>query len=148
MNGEGKRFRFSEIGFSEWLTIAAFVAASATLVALHPKPKGCLGLTLNAAQQCRLAMNHVAQAMKFHVAEYGEYPRGNADAILAALCGRVPGKRAWLDLGTNSLDENGAFVDPWRTTYEIGTNQTNGLSIRSAGPNRRFGDIDDLEQAL
>ncbi len=94
-------------------------------------------------------MSALANAMNQHRLKYGGYPTGDVGMIVNVLMGGNLEQVSFLDpRGFRFLNEKKEPVDFWRTPYRIETNQTNGLSIRSAGPNRRFGDSDDLEQSL
>ena len=94
--------------------------------------------------RCKAERINLTAALKGYRAQYGEYPVGDNAAILKALRGQNPKRLLFFDIDSGSLDEHGAFIDPWRNPYFIETNLTNGISIRSAGPNRRFGDADDV----
>jgi len=83
-------------------------------------------------------------AMEAYQKTYGEFPTGDNATILGTLRGSNPKKLIFLDLHPRSIRADGAFVDPWKTPYEIKIISTNRLSIRSAGKNKRFGDADDV----
>jgi len=93
---------------------------------------------------CRTDTHNLSAAMKGYQRTYGKFPVGDNATILKALRGENPKRSHFFDVRSGSLDEHGAFIDPWRTPYLIETNLTNGISIRSAGPNRGFGDADDV----
>ena len=96
------------------------------------------------ASICRVDIHNLSAAMKHYQGIYGKFPAGDNATILRALCGENPKGLHLFDVGSESLDEHGAFMDPWRTRYLIETNLTSGILIRSAGSNRRFGDADDV----
>lgn len=96
----------------------------------------------------QIEMKEVGAALQQYRAAFGIYPLGDNASISKALGGENPKQTTFLDLKRRWVDTNGGLVDFWHTPYIIQTNQTSGLSIRSAGPNRRFGDADDLEQPL
>ena len=81
-------------------------------------------------------------AMQSYQSLYGHYPTTNESNILQPLLGDNPRGTPLLSLRAHSTNSIGQFIDPWGTPYyiKIGTN----VVIRSAGPNRAFGDKDDI----
>jgi len=149
VNGEAKMFKLSRVSLAEWLTIFALLAVLLAVIAMQlSEPDRSHRRGYDKRRMCKIDMNQVLLATKLYEDVFREPPNGNTDAFFAALCGQNSRKRKFLEIDRLSQDSKGSFFDPWRTSYAIVTNSTNGLSIRSAGPNRRFGDADDLEQPL
>ena len=92
-------------------------------------------------------MQGLFQALQSYETDYGKYPSENFSEILSALKGNNPKKICFINLGVRSTNAAGLLTDPWETPYQIeiksGTN-SHHLHIRSAGPNRTFGDNDDI----
>jgi len=75
---------------------------------------------------------------------YETYPTGDGTSILRKLSGDNPQKVCFIKIGTNSINAAGEFTDPWKTPYAINFPTTNIFVLGSAGPNRIFGDKDDI----
>jgi hypothetical protein len=75
---------------------------------------------------------------------FGNLPEGTASEIIAALGGENPGGTVFLEVMSDRIDAAGQMTDPWDTPWEIWRIGEDRLEARSAGPNRRFGDHDDL----
>ena len=71
-------------------------------------------------------------------------PLGTVSNVMQSLLGENRRKVQFLSLSAGSINAKGEFVDPWKTPYQIEINSN--VSIRSAGPNRLFGDKDDVVQ--
>jgi hypothetical protein len=82
------------------------------------------------------AFNH------FH-AYYEIFPQGTNAEVLRILLGENPRKVVFFGANSNKFNSQREFLDPWETPYKIKVEQTNYM-IRSAGPNKIFGDKDDL----
>ncbi|HEV7403412.1 MAG TPA: hypothetical protein VGO11_10810 [Chthoniobacteraceae bacterium] len=76
--------------------------------------------------------------------KFGRYPKGEAKEIAGALLGKLetPAILAW---PPKELSPNGEFLDPWGTPISIRFNESE-VELWSAGPNRSFGDADDLKK--
>jgi len=44
----------------------------------------------------------------------------------------------------NRTNEQGELLDPWQTPYQIEILAQTNFVVRSAGPNKNFGDVDDI----
>jgi type II secretory pathway pseudopilin PulG len=86
----------------------------------------------------------IVEAGEAYRAEYGSVPQGGATAVLSALRGSNEKERVFLELPAGMTNERGEVVDVWGTPVEIWTTGSQRVEARSAGPNRRFGDHDDL----
>lgn len=75
---------------------------------------------------------------------FGTLPEGTASEIIAALGGKNPEDRVFLEIMSDRIDAKRQMTDPWGTPWEIWRIDEDRLEARSAGPNRRFGDHDDL----
>lgn len=75
---------------------------------------------------------------------FGALPEGTASEILAALGGENPEDQVFLEVFSDRIDGKEQITDPWGTPWEIWRIGEDRLEARSAGPNRRFGDHDDL----
>jgi Tfp pilus assembly protein PilE len=129
-----------ELSFVEWLIVVAIVAVlTAVLQPIHHgEPIG------SRIKLTRIDMTNLAGALNQHRLTKGAYPPGDFAAMIELLIGSHVYQTNSLEKNFRSFNEERQPVDLWLTPYRIETNSTNGLSIRSAGPNRRFGDADDL----
>jgi len=80
---------------------------------------------------------HLKGSIAAYKGTFGEFPTGSSAEIASALLGRntshVP-----------VLTRSNALVDPWGTAFRI-TIVGDNVEVRSAGPNRTFGDADDID---
>jgi len=104
------------------ITIAMLAAMS--LPASGPRP--------SKIGQCRVDLVFFHVEIENYKSEFGSYPTGNYDQLLKKLSGDDPHK-------IESLR-----VDPWGTPFAINFLSTNSFLISSAGPNKKFGDADDI----
>jgi hypothetical protein len=72
---------------------------------------------------------------------FGHDPDGDATAIMNALAGNNPTHILIMHSPRNSTNQAGGWLDPWGTAYEI--NDAPPV-VKSAGPNQKFGDADDI----
>ncbi len=71
------------------------------------------------------------------------YPTGANSNIVRVLTGDNPHKMVFLNIRRSSEHPN-EMVDPWETPYQIEFSQQTNFIVRSAGPNKKFGDTDDI----
>jgi hypothetical protein len=91
----------------------------------------------------------VRDAIMIYMGQFGEPPKGENLEIAAALRGSnsthvdfLPGREAW-------FDKSGRLIDTWGTALEITIVSNNTIvDLRSAGPNKKLGDKDDLYYRL
>ena len=76
--------------------------------------------------------------------EFGSYPTGDNAQILKKLFGDNPKQIKFLRPKNVSINQAGEFLDPWGTPFAINFLSTNSFVISSDGPNRKFGDKDDI----
>ena len=82
-------------------------------------------------------------ALKAYRVEYGAWPTGDQALIVKTLTGNNPQKITFMKVLVKSLNQKGEFVDPWSTPYAISFSNDEPR-VSSAGPNRQFGDQDDI----
>ena len=92
----------------------------------------------------RIEIRSIASALKTNQAVFRSYPTGDAVLISKALRGDNPRKMVLLEARSNGISIKGELLDLWGTPYEIGIVGQTNLVIRSAGPNKKFGDADDI----
>jgi len=83
-------------------------------------------------QNLRILKNAIGQ----YGIEFGEFPARSPEEIASALLGKNPKQ-------LRVLTRTNALVDPFGTPYRI-TIVGRSVEVRSAGPNRTFGDADDV----
>jgi hypothetical protein len=76
--------------------------------------------------------------------EFGDYPQGDNAEIVRHLMGENPKRLQILSVGRRGTNSLGQCLDGWRMPFEIRLSGTNTPIIRSAGPNKVFGDDDDF----
>ena len=87
-------------------------------------------------------MNAFLLAMQSYQSAFGCFPSGNTSNVVQSLVGKNPRSLQFLNLTARSTDSNGQFVDPWGTPYQIIVDSN--VTVCSAGPNKLFGDKDDI----
>ena len=75
--------------------------------------------------------------------EVGSWPTGNQARIMKTLMGDNPRRIVFIDTSAKSLNQRGEFVDPWGTPLAISFSN-DVPHVASAGPNKQFGDTDDI----
>lgn len=91
----------------------------------------------------RTDIQNLDAALSQYYAVAGEYPSGTKVEIFKKLLGENARGIKFFSVNPKSVNSSGEFTDPWKTPYEMNIVQTN-YTIRSAGPNRIFGDEDDI----
>ncbi len=95
---------------------------------------------IGAAARARYQMQQWARASEAYRQEHQRMPEGDLAAVLATLR-RDPASRTFL-VTQETGDSGRLLLDPWGTPWQIRDGER--IEIHSAGPNRRFGDDDDL----
>ena len=91
------------------------------------------GPTLNKNARCKLVLIMRLQTeIKNYQYKFGSYPTGDYTQILKRLFRDDPQQIEILR------------VDPWGTPFTVNFLSTNRFVISSAGPNKKFGDADDI----
>lgn len=93
----------------------------------------------------RAQMKILSEAFESYRAANGRLPTGDNAVVLKALTDD-PGNRhsRFLKMKMTQPGAAGAYLDPWFTPYRFEFTATNTFTIRSAGPNGRWGDGDDI----
>lgn len=104
---------------------------------------------LSAAKQsiASLQIHALHQSIRAFENEYGMSPNGGNAATITLLTTptNMQGHSVvFLILDKSSLNQKGEMVDPWGTPYRIDARDKGQLEIQSAGPNKVFGDNDDI----
>jgi hypothetical protein len=89
-----------------------------------------------------MEMKNFVLAMQSYHSQFGGYPSGENEKILQALLGDNPRQTGFLALAARNSNSSGQFVDPWGTPFHITVDSN--VTICSAGPNKVFGDKDDI----
>ena len=92
----------------------------------------------------RMEISNLSAALTHYQAELAENPSGTKANILKTLLGENSKKLPFLHVNPKAVNSRGEFMDPWKTPYQINIIGQTNFIIRSAGPNRIFGDKDDL----
>jgi len=101
-----------------------------------PMPRGG-----HAASKARSDISQIQLALTFYRHEQGRYPVGEPAEIVAELVGLNSEPRY------QYLDK--VFLtrtDPWQTPYRLTFPPSGEAIVVSAGPNKTFGDRDDIEE--
>lgn len=113
---------------------------------------GCWGLLLRDLNKTQWRIRKVQMltesvrlrtAISNYSSTFGNFTAKKNPEIVAALTGGNPRKIVFLELDKTRLDASGEYLDYWHTPYQIEITASN-LAVRSAGPNRVFGDRDDI----
>ena len=82
-------------------------------------------------------------ALDMYFSEYGSFPQGNNERVMAQLLGNNPKPISFLSGLHITTNRIGQLLDPWETPFEIDVSGS-FLTVISAGPDGRFGTADDL----
>jgi hypothetical protein len=101
-----------------------------------------------ASKRTKVEEVKLATALERYFYTYGTFPTGNVgfiERILSGedLNGENPKKEVFL-AHKPSIEHLNEMVDSWGTPFQIGFSQTTNPIIHSAGPNKKFGDQDDI----
>jgi len=110
-----------------------------------------LGKTIREARQ-------ILSGLESYRTELGAYPEGDSVAILSALGGENSSHSNYLHAPPGVTNSAGFWLDAWGTPYEVsvampaetGSARPGPSSplpspmVKSAGPNKAFGDADDI----
>jgi hypothetical protein len=92
----------------------------------------------------RIEIRNIASALTTYQAIFDSYPTGDSVLISKALRGDNPKKIMLLEARNNGISIKGELLDPWGTPYKIGIVGKTNFVIRSAGPNKKFDEKDDI----
>jgi len=98
--------------------------------------------------QCRSTMTNIGNSLKHHFANVGQYPSADSEYFLKVLSSSTSATNSstlfylkpW-NTRTNALD---GLPDCWGMALRMEMVGETNFIIRSAGPNRKFGDKDDI----
>jgi type II secretory pathway pseudopilin PulG len=87
-----------------------------------------------------MVMRSIVAALQVYKIEFGEYPKGENRLMTKTLMGENSKRTVFLEISIDSTNAEGELIDPWGTPYNILASTETGITVRSAGPNRRFDD--------
>lgn len=90
----------------------------------------------------KIELQNIAAALSKYLTTSNSIPDGDSVAMLRALIGS--NRTGTMFLSPRKTNASGEMLDSWNTPYQIEIADQANLLIRSAGPNRRFGDKDDI----
>jgi hypothetical protein len=94
--------------------------------------------------ECMLQESDLKTAIENYQIAYTKFPTGNHSEIIKCLLGDNPQKVQFININSHDLSTNGEYLDPWKIPYNISFSSTNSFVISSAGPDKKFGDADDI----
>lgn len=92
----------------------------------------------------RAQMKVLTEAFDSYRTANGRFPAGDNSAVMQTLTAAGTRHSRFLKMKMTQPGAAGMFLDPWFTPYRFEFTATNSFTIRSAGPNGRFGDGDDI----
>jgi hypothetical protein len=95
---------------------------------------------IGAAARARLQLERWVVAANAYQEAHGRLPEVANEALLETLGADETARRAMMPNGGSG--QKPEALDPWGTPWQIRDGEL--IEVRSAGPNRRFGDEDDL----
>jgi hypothetical protein len=95
---------------------------------------------IGAAARARLQMEQWARAAEVYRQTHGSMPAGDSSAVLETLRSENASRKVSPRPG--HADQEWQVLDPWGTPWRIQDGER--IEVRSAGPNRQFGDEDDF----
>jgi hypothetical protein len=90
----------------------------------------------------KIELQNIAAALNKYLSVSNSLPAGDSTTILRALIGS--NHTGTILVNPRKTNASGEMLDMWSTPYRIEIAQQTNTIIRSAGPNRRFGDKDDI----
>jgi len=87
---------------------------------------------------------NILAALTQYEREFGTFPIGDRIQVLKLLRGENPREIVFFSVAPERVNSKGEFMDGWGTPYDIQILSSNSVSVRSAGPNKIFGDKDDI----
>lgn len=96
--------------------------------------------------QARADLKNLENACKAYTLEYEHPPTGNRTQLLQILRGDNARRIVFFETPSRrgAISKQGEFIDPWGTAYRLTIISNQRPVLASAGPNRTFGDSDDL----
>jgi hypothetical protein len=91
----------------------------------------------------RSDMVMIGEAIKAYELAYQTDLTSDAVEIFRKLRGENPDKKPFLHWETN-VNSRGEMLDAWGTEYALTLQDRTNIVIRSAGPDKKFGDTDDI----
>jgi hypothetical protein len=116
-------------------TLAIIVAAI-----MLAKPAGYVRCSSSAVSEDAHA---VITGLRYYFETYRSLPKGGDTAVFAALTGNNPKKEPILEWHKDRRGPNGEFLDIWGTMYKVTMDGDGPITVRSAGPDKKFGGSDD-----
>lgn len=83
-------------------------------------------------------VTQIAVALQQFKSEYGNYPTGSENQLIAILQGNNPKKIVFIELPKKQFDKSGNFIDQWGTPYRIDTSDLDSKpKVWSFGKNKK-----------
>jgi hypothetical protein len=121
------------------LGFAAIMILAVLVVIIYPLLTPHFGTKEEAQIVCtQFESKDIASALKKRVTVTGSLSTIDNAFILQAVFGTNT------FLYSDRTNANGQFLDPWETPYKIDILGQTNFTVRSAGPNKKFGDADDI----
>lgn len=125
----------------QWFKIVGGVIGAVFLGLLllpHINHSGC-----SPEAYARVEVSQLSCALKTYRTEFGAWPTGNQARLMKTLLGDNSQKITFYDVPLKSLNQRSEFVDPWGVPFLISFSNDEP-QVTSAGPNKQFGDKDDI----
>jgi len=123
-----------------WIGAAIVTAFFTPIIHLPPAPP-------DKTHRALLDLKSLTKACRYYNLEYETHLKGNNAELARILMGDNSRKIVFLDSHQTRRNTQGEVVDPWGTPYKFSLVDGQPAVILSAGPNRLFGDQDDLNTA-
>jgi hypothetical protein len=94
--------------------------------------------------QSRAQIEVLGRAITSYESACGPLTNTDTASIEKRIFGDNPKQAVFLDINAGESNSAGQYIDSWGTTFQIDLTNGSGMVIRSAGPNRSFGDADDI----
>ena len=78
--------------------------------------------------------------------EYGSFPTGSQERIVAALSGKNDRKILFLEVPEHEGSATNLWLDPWGSPYQVMFLSPSNVVTRSAGRDKMWGTADDIER--
>lgn len=135
----------------DWIRLVAYLGLFAIVAwwVLHdttpPPTEVSLRQDATLSRFTRAQMKILSEAFESYRSANGRFPTGDNAVVLKALTDAAGIRHSrFLKMKMTQPGAAGTFLDPWFAPYRFEFTSTYTFTIRSAGPNGRFGDGDDI----
>jgi hypothetical protein len=143
-NGSGSAEWHGRIKRSRVIMIASAIILIGFYTGSFLYVRACEAMQNAKLARCKIEMQGIAIACLFYEENFGSSPASATNISWNALLGEIRSNVVYLDVPQKSLNPSKEYLDPWGNPYLVQSTLPAEVTIVSAGPNRNFGDRDDM----